>query len=302
MKRKLTAFLASAVMLCIALLTAMPVSAERAIEDYIQNVGLYDPDGFFTEEQCNKLDARIQEASRKIDMYAAVVVYDESGLGLEDETVETYAKQHYIDLFEKNTESDTDGVILVLNMQTHYIYIATSALGAMYYSNSSEDRYMTMEDNMKPYLRSDDTVGAIEKFCYDLEYYYQKGIPEGAYCLNEKENKYFYIQEGKLVTGDKLPLGYGVDYPFLTGVSIVIAAIITLITYAVIKSSYKMKKSLDPSNYISQKETNFYERHDVFIRAHTSKTRIDTDSGSGGSGGSMSSFGGHSFGGGGSHW
>lgn len=302
MKRRIAALLATAAVLCMLLLTALPVSAARAVEDYIPNVGLYDAEGLFTPAQQEELTNLIQQTSRNIDMYAAVVILNQSGAKYDDEQTESYARSSYIKYFESGVSYDTDGVLLVLNMSSHYIYITTSGLGMMYYNNDTDGRCDRMQDNLKPQLRANDNVGAVKRFCSDLEAYYMAGIPEGSYGENKKTGEVFYVENGEIVKAKSLPFGYGKNFGKLTAIALAIGAVVALITYAIIKSSYKLKKSLDPSNYISQKETNFYEKHDVFVRAHTTKTRIDTDSGGHGGGGSISSFGGHSFGGGGSHW
>ena len=84
---------------------------------------------------------------------------------------------------------------------------------------------------------------------------------------------------------------------------LIIGGLTMLITVLVIKSRYKFRKSLSASNYISDKETTFYQRDDMFIRTHTTKSYIDRSSSGGGGGGgrgsSHSSSGGHSHSGGG---
>jgi len=303
MKRRIPAFLAAAAVLFSMLLMALPVSAERNNEDLISNVGLYCEENFFTPETVNELNKRIQDTSRNIDMYVAVLIYDKNGNGLEDDTVISKARSKYIELFEPNTTENADGAMLVLNMSTKFIHVLTSGMGEMYFYNGSDDpRSETMVENLKPYLRSGDNVGAVKRFCSDLEYFYAKGLPKDSYTYNKGNGKYQYMQDGKIVTADKLPFGYGVNFKAAVGVSLVVGALVALIALAIIKSRYKLKKSLDPSNYISNKETNFYENNDIFLRTHTTKVRIDSDSGGGGGGGSSSSFGGHSFGGSSGHW
>lgn len=281
----------------------LPVSAARNNEALIQNVNLYSEEGFFDEDTMAELQAKIRETSRKIDMYVAVLIYDKSGNGLEDDTVISKARSKYIELFEPNTKTDADGSMLVLNMSTHFIHILTSGMGEMYYYNGSDDpRSETMVENLKSYLRNGDNAGAVKRYCSDLEYYFAKGLPKDGYTTNKQSGKVRYMQDGKLVEGDKLPFGYGVNYKVAVGVSLVVGALVALIALAIIKARYKLKKSLDPSNYISNRETNFYENNDIFLRTHTTKVRIDTDSDGGGGGGSSSSFGGHSFGGSSGHW
>ena len=81
-----------------------------------------------------------------------------------------------------------------------------------------------------------------------------------------------------------------------------VSSIIALIVGLCIRSKYKFKKSLNPTNYICQNDSKFLESSDTFLRQYTTKTRIQSSSGGGGGGGGHShSSGGHSHGGGGHH-
>lgn len=301
MKCRIAALFAAAAMLLTAFVFTVPASAERALEDCLANIGLFD-DGLFTEAQQSELNTLIRKTSDNIDMYVGVMILNKSGVNMSDEEVISRARTKYIQMFEPNTEQDTDGAMLVLNMSSHFIHILTSGMGQMYYYNaSSEDRSGQMVENLKSYLRNNDNVGAVKRFLSDLESNYKKGVPDGAYTYNEHNGEYLYVQNGELVKGDKLPFAYGKSMGMLVVVSLIVGALVALIAFAIIKSSYKLRKSLNPSNYISQKETDIYEKNDVFLRTHTTKVKIETESGGGG-GGSSSSFGGHSFGGSSGHW
>lgn len=306
MKRRIFSLLAA---VCLFLLPLLPVSAERQFEDCIKNCSLYDPDGLFDETEAKQLEDLIRETSKKIDMYIAVQIINDSEEQMTDYQTEVFADDRYDALFNPQQNVDTDGVMLVLNMPTHYIYITTSGTGELYYYNARQnDRVSQMVENLKGYLRSGDNAGAVRRFCQDAEHYYNIGIPPKAHTYNNDTGLYTYIKNGKLVRSQTLPLSYRIQLNYGVGliVGAICAALTALISFAVIKSRYKFTKSLSASNYISDKETTFYQRDDMFIRTHTTKTRIDTDRSSGGggfSGGSShSSSGGHSHGGGGGHW
>ena len=303
--KRIAAFAAAAALI-LMLPAGMTASAERAFKNCIQNVGLYDEDGVFDETVSKALDAVIKEASQSVNMYVAVCIRPETDPHYPDSQIETMADDMYDELFNPEPGTDTDGLLLYLNLSTRYAYITTSGLGQMYFYNAVENnRISQMIDNMTSYLRTEDYSGAIQRFCNDVKSYYRKGIPFGAYTKNSDTGKYLYVKDGKVVSGDKLPFLYGKNLrPYLI-VGGIAGALTALIAYLIIKSRYKLKKSLEPTNYVSQKETQFLVHDDVFLRTHTSKTRIDTDSRSGGGGGggfSHSSGGGHSHGGGGGHW
>ena len=289
-----------------AVCMVLPVSAERKHENAIENCKLYDPDGLFDEINQEGLSEEIRKTSDAIDMYIAVCILNESGEGMSDDAVMTFADDKYDELFNVQYGEESDGLLLVLNMPTHYIYISTCGLGELYYYNgAADDRISAMVENLKSYLRNEDNFGAVSRFCSDAEKYYKQGIPKNAYTYNSGNEQYSYKLNGELVHSKKLPWWFGINWTFWAPVSLIVGAIAGLISLAVIKSSYQLKKSLNASNYISNNDTNFYQQDDVFLRTHTTKTYHDPNRGSGGGGGggfSHSSGGGFSHGGGGGHW
>ena len=304
---KLLKRIAAGIAAAAALLTfCIPASAERQFEDCIENCRLYDPEHVIDSLDVPELNSLITQTSSDIDMYVAVEILKDSAPFEDDDEAEYEAHIRYNELFNPQDGVDTDGALLRLNLATRYMYIATSGRGDFYYYNGSEDnRVEAMNDRMKPYLRSEDYAGAVRSFCSDLLAYYKKGFPSQGYAKNRDTGKVHYIQNGQVVIADKLPWYYGVNWPVVLGVSGIIGAIAGLISLLVIKSSYKLKKSLSATSYVSQRDTQYYQHDDIFLRTHTSKTHISSDSGrsgGGGGGGSIGSFGGHSGGGGGSHW
>lgn len=286
----------------------IPASAARDHENAIESCKLYDPDGLFDEVDQQGLSDIIRQTSDNIDMYIAVYILDASGDGMSDSAVETFADDKYDEFFNVQYGEESDGLMLVLNMPTHYIYITTCGMGELYYYNGAADnRIGAMVSNITDKMRNEDYYGAITRFCSDAESYYNKGIPANGYTYNSDTGMYAITQNGQLVFTENLPWWYGVNWGVLVPVAGVIGLATGLIALAVIKSSYKFKKSLNPTSYISNKETYFYQQDDVFLRTHTTKHYRDPDRGSGGGGGggggsSHMSSGGFSHGGGGGHW
>lgn len=306
MRSKRIASLLAAV--CCMMLMVLPASAARQFEDCIPNCKLYDVDGLLSEDEAESLDEIIRQTSDNIDMYVAAYILNGSGSNMTDYECEVFADDRYDELFNPEAGTDTDGALLLLNMDTHYIYISTSGIGQLYfYNGTSDDRVASMVDQLKTPLRNGDNGGAVREFCSQLEYYYEKGIPEHGYTENDDTGLYYYNDGGTIVSSESLPLSYLVNIPAAVAISVLIGGIAAMIAFFAIRSSYKFKKSLAASNYISNRETNFYQRDDIFIRTYTSKTRISSDSdgrsgGGGGGGHSHMSSGGHSHGGGGGHW
>ena len=325
-KRILQILLTAAALVCCTVCAAVSVSAARPLEDTIPNCKLYDVDNFLSAEEQTQINEMIRQVSNDIDMYVAVGILngsgrdgvdsinadsDDSALVIDPELTDTevmnYADDLYDKLFNIPYGKETDGVLLLLNMPTHYIYISTCGLGELYYYNGSADnRIDTMVNNLVNYMRSSDYTGAAGQFCNDLRYYKKKGFPKNAFTYNPQSGQYAYCHKGELVFAKKLPWWFGVQWGLWAAIGAIAGGITALIAALIVRSNYKLVKTLDASNYISQKETKYTVRDDVFIRTHTTKHRIDTDSGrsggGGGGGSSHTSSGGFSHGGGGGHW
>ena len=312
MKRRIFSLLAA---VCLFLLPLLPVSAERQFEDCIKNCKLYDPDGVFDADEQAELNNLIRAASDEADLYVAVYVLNGSGSEMSTGTCMSFADDSYDELFNPQKDVDTDGVLLVLNLDMpasdsgRYLYISTSGMGQLLYYEENGNRFCRCEqmmDHIVSYMprgQVGDLYGAVKAFCEDVKTYAKQGAPKNAFTRDYSKGLYYYEKNGKLVSSKTLPLSYKLNYGVGLIVGAICAALTALISFAVIKSRYKFTKSLSASNYISDKETTFYQRDDMFIRTHTTKTRIDTDRSSGGggfSGGSShSSSGGHSHSGGG---
>lgn len=307
-KRILTLFLTTAAVLCCTLCAAVSASAARPLEDTIPNCRLYDEDNFLPAEDQAEINQMISDVSREIDMYVAVCILDESGTDLSDYQCEAYADDLYDAKFNVPYGKETDGVLLLLNMPTHYIHISTCGLGELYYYNgSSDNRIDAMWNHLVSYMRSSDYTGAVNQFCEDLKSYQDKGFPKNAHTYNYGTGQYAYAYKGELHFADKLPWWFNYNWKLWGVIGLIVGGLTSLISMVIVKSNYKFTKSLNPTNYISQKDTRYTVKDDVFIRTHTTKHRIDTDRSSGGGGGfsggsSHTSSGGFSHGGGGGHW
>ena len=302
--KSLRIFASAAVLLMSLLLFTLPASAMQRDERYLSNCKLIDEDVVFDEKMQKALSAQIRHTSDETDLYVAVVIKGKDSPQYSDSEVQRQAENYYLDLFKPQTETDADGVLLFLNLSTRSAYIATSGMGQLYFSNKdSNNRVDKMIDNMKSSLQAENYYNAVMTFCSDVSKYYHEGVPHGAYSKDEATGTYYWEENGKLVSGKKLPRFYGKNWKLIFGSGAVTGLIAVLVTALIIRSRYKLVKSLSATNYISQQETQFYVRDDLFLRTHTTKTHIDTSGGGGGGGGGHShSSGGHSFGGGGGHW
>lgn len=285
---------------------AMPVSAQRQFEDCIPNCKVYDVQDVLTDAEEAELNQEILSLSEEIDMYIAVYIYGPETYFSSDWEVTTTADDNYDALFNPQADVDTDGVLLIINNSTKYDYISTSGMGQLYYYNGAADnRVQYMFDSMRPYLESEDYVGAVGDYLENLDWFYETGIPKNAYTYNESTGMYHYSHKGELKEAKSLPFWFGKSMLMLVGLPIGIGLLAALIAYFSISISYKRRIPLSPTNYISRKDTRFTVQQDMFLRKYVTKQHIDRDGGGGGGGGgggsSHSSSGGHSHGGGGSH-
>lgn len=302
-KKKILQILLAGAAACVCMVSAVfPASAARPHENAKANCRLYDPDGMFDEADTQSINELIAHTSEVTDMYIAVYVLDESGAGWSDHAVEVFADDTYDQLFNVQYGEESDGVMLMFDEATRYAYITTCGMGQLYYYNGAEnDRISEMISHMV----GQDVGTIVTRFCQDADYYYKKGLPSNAYTYNRDNGEYIYQYHGEVVHSDKLPWWFGVHWGFLAPLAAVIGGLTALISYLIIKNAYQLKKSLDATNYISDKETHFYVQDDIFLRQHTTKTYHDPNRGSGGGGGgggsSHMSSGGFSHGGGGGH-
>lgn len=287
------------------ILTALIPLSVRAEKDF-SNCRIYNEYSLFEDYEMEELNNLVEQTAKKIDMYIAIYI---SNTDLSDSETETFAENVYEDMFGENT----DGVFFYMDLsggRPAYDYISTSGMGALVYTDYRNDGENNVIDKMFKqiynYMPSSgeeinpaDIKLAIEEFCRQLEIYADKGAKSFYYSYDSADGKYIYEKNGKAVVSKNKPLFTMIKYlPIGASCGIVIA----IIMFFVIKSTYKFKKSCDSSVYVERSETNFTVRDDRFIRQYVTKTKIESNSSSGGShhsGGG--SHGGGSHGGGGSH-
>ncbi len=265
------------------------------------NASIYDEAGRLDSDEYDKCLQELQNAANYTGMNVAMVL---GGQRRSEYTIESLADASYDELFGHGT----DGLLYYMDLSgadSPYDYISTCGMGQMYYTNDTKsDRINAIFDEVFPYLYpagSEDVVGAVEEFANQVIYYYDQGIPENYYVYDDVYDEYYYVNEGSLQTSKSKPY---IDFGNVVVVGfggLVVGALAALITFFAVKSHYKFKVALSPTAYVNRKNLVFHNQYDRFVRAHTTKTRIDSGGGGGGSrgGGGGRSSGGH--GGGGRH-
>lgn len=264
---------------------------------------LVDNAGIFDEKTLFSLMEKVQDTSEKLELNI-IILLGGPALFMSDSETEAYCNESYDDIFGENS----DGIMLFMDFSGKspaYDYISTSGSARLDYDSRIDNILDSYWDLMPPSTVSDysayssDIAEAVETFLFQLEYYRGKG--SGKLFHDEEKDLYIYTEKGETVVTSSKP--FRAMLPVLL-YAFPVGAVAGVIFFFVTKSHYKFKKSLNSVNYVSRQETNFYRREDRFIRTHTSKTKIETSSGSSGGGGRSGGGGGHSggsHGGGGRH-
>lgn len=217
---------------------------------------IYDlADKLTTTEEAN-LTMQAQEAASEIGINVCVVVIND----LEGKSAMAYAD----DFYDKTFNINTDGILLLINLDTGYDWISTSGKAIDYYTDSRIDK---MFDKMELAMKNYDVNREAEIF---LSQCTSKYIEATSYDLSA------------LISGGFFAL-------IITGIWVLITV-----------SKYKLHAKTSATNYACNDSTQFTVRTDRFLREYTTKTRIQSNSG-GGRGGSSthrSSSGGRHGGGG----
>lgn len=302
-----------AVLMCIMVLPMfipeISASAKEFYKGWDGNTslsGLDDNCDMFSASEEEELTELIQQYSAQLKMNIYIFLAGKDYINKGDYQTECFADDRYDERFGE----DTDGVYFYMDYSgkvPNYHYISTSGKAVltyqkymqsifshmkMYmpksstdYSEYKEEIRISIEEFLKVFARySDDS--RISPF----DYYYDS---------DSKPPKYFYYFLGKHHITNTKPIIMRLKY--LLG-GIMAGLIVSLISYFKVKKSYKFKGAANSNVYLSKESTQFMQKDDVFLREHTKRRRIDTDSGrsggGGGGGGGGFSGGGHSSGGG----
>lgn len=263
-------------------------------------VMIYDEGNRLSAEEFTECENRLKQAADYTGLNICVVLGTDYRT---DTTIESVCKTTYAKLYG----AKTDGLSYYMDLKGNepYDYIATSGLAQFYYTNSNyNNRIELMFDTLDDYLYpvgSENVYDAVIQFAELVEYYHDEGIPDQYYVYDDEFHEYYHVEDGRVITTQRKPYirwGTVILTTFFVGMFGLLAA---LITFFAVRSRYRFKTSLSPTNYVNRKNVVYREQFDNFIRTSTSRTYIDTSSGSGsgGGGGGGSSSGG--FGGGGHH-
>ena len=228
--------------------------------------GVFDLCTQLTGDEKSKLEKQAADTSKQINMHVAVVIINDLG----SKTPMVYADDFYDEKYGINT----DGVLLLINLDTGVDWISTSGTGLNYYSDARIDK---MFDEMEAFMKIYDCYNESRVFLENCVSFYKDGIPDGHYIYDD-------------TTGEIIK-SFGKKYNFaILGFGAIFGVTAAAISVGVIVSSYKLHAKTSATVYTSNDNTVFTAKDDRFLREYTTKSKIETSSGGGGrSGGGSSS-------------
>ena len=135
-------------------------------------------------------------------------------------------------------------------------------------------------------VHKSDVKKAVDSFLHDLEYYKNQGIINDLHYRVAESKMYRYTMFGNIYES---PIYYNFFFVFLV-ISLIIGLIAFFAFGSHVRKKYKFRESYSASGYTSKNRIHIHESRDIFVREYTTKTKIESSSGSHGGGGG----GGHS--------
>lgn len=265
--------------------------------------GLIDNADLFEDWQEEELSDAIRAYSEELKINIMVYVAG-SGEYRDDYSTEIFSDDYYDELFGE----DTDGVFFYMDFtgkSPAYDVLSTSGEAALKFGGHIDRILANVHKFFPPssvsnYSDYADTIASgVICFLGELESYnksYRKASLD--YYYDQYSHKYFYYKFGKLyITKSKPPIIK--IQAFL--IASIVGSLVAVIVYFTTKSTYRFKSATNARIYASSEQMERFGWQDQFIRSYQTKTRIESNSGGGGSrshsGGGHSHSGGHRTGG-----
>lgn len=284
----------SAAIIFITLIFMIPVASPSEFSASADSVvsGFIDDADIFSDDEEEVLNKFIDETSEKLDLNIIICAAG-SRLSASDYQKEAFSESSYNDMFGKNT----DGVFYFMDLtgdSPAYDFIFISGKAVAFYEKNIDRMFDEIFAYMPPSsvsdysYHTDELINAALTFLKELEKYDRSDDVVSYY--DDVTNEYYKYKNGKTVIKKGPPPSRRL-FPLVYALPI--GFVVALVYYCSTKSKYKFKFSANPRVYVANNESSFSRRADNFIRTYTTKTKIETSSGS------RSSH--HSSGGGGSH-
>ena len=217
---------------------------------------VYDEADLLTSNQIATLNQIANDLSQSLNMDIVIVtIVDNQG-----KTSRDYADDYY-DYNGFGFGPDADGVLLLINMDDREVYISTAGIAIRYLTDLRIERIL---DAVYPHLSSGDYYSGVTAFLNNLEGYVRAGILSNQHTVEEKKPNIF----GRIVMFLLISMGIG-------GISV-----------GVMASNNKGKSTVNEGTYLQNKALNILNSSDRHVNTIVTHVTINTNSGSGSSGGS----------------
>lgn len=253
--------LMSAVMLLFVLIVSamLPTEVSAAIED------VYDDAGLLSEDDEDWLGKMIDDLKEKTGWDIFVVTTADAG----GKTAAEYAD----DFYDARTEEDSDGVLLLIDMDNRELYVSTCGEAIRYLI---DDRIEALLDDAYPYVSEGKYDDCFSDMLISLDIYYDEGIYEDQYNYDVETGEISYYKTITLMEAV---------------IAILLAAAAGAIMYFSVKGSYKIGGAENEYDYRQYGAVNLTDTEDRFVHQNVTKQVIKRDNGgnNGGGGGHVSS-------------
>ncbi len=209
-------------------------------------------------------DSEEEELYKLATEYISKYNYDFAIVTISENNKNSYIE--YADDFYDYNDFKTDGILFLIDMQNRYVYMSTSGDAIKMYS----DRRIDKATDVGNYIGSKEYFKGTKEFINRISNYAEDGYPGKV----------------KLTTSKKVLISLGV------------ASLITLITMIILVSKNKLvRKATTAEEYLTKKDVGITA--DILVNTHTTRTKIEHDSGGSsthsGSSGISHGGGGHGF-------
>lgn len=236
--------------------------------------GVVDKGGYLTDKETLSITEKAHEAAQEAEMNIIIYVCDNVGYDKTDAGVVDHADVTY----EKLCGINTDGILLLINLDTKYDYISTSGVAINYFSDYRIDK---MFDWFYSDLVNENYARAASSFIDSVLYYYHQG----------KANHQTEIAGKWIDPEEALSLLF-----FM----MIIALVIGIIIFSVNKNRYKLQKP-NTKEYIVNGSMLLNQCTDTYIGTIVNRIYSPQNTGGSGGGGGSSHSSTHHSSGGGSH-
>lgn len=254
-----------------ALFTASASLFSSVFAENYGNTLVVDECGYFSEKDKQEILLHAQTFANKSGFNVVILISDNVGRNKSDRAVVDYADVYY----ETLCGIDTDGILLLINLDTKYDYISTSGVCINYYSDQRID---SMFDWFFNDLKAERYKDAAIHFIDSADYYYRQGKANHQFELAGRETDFSEIF---------------VLFVFLAFFVVIVGCVI----YVFNSKAHAIQKPMN-NWYTVKGSLLFTQATDTYLGTHTTRVYSPRSSGGGSHGGGGHSSTHHSSGGG----